>query len=687
MPLKTFNIIDSSAGGVKPAIKEGKFVDKPSDVDKVEHQKQLTIQRGYEDDTLKPINVHVFLKSHNTPSAKNVNTANVSDKTYVFIGNGFASISNHASLLKSNGKRSKNLKECKRVLHVGFPDPWTGYVTHNMNQEPELNVPPAYGHDKWTQEKCGAGDQPGTHIQKRWLSSKYFAKFTQDELEAIKQYHGKDLQFIECGVTNIGDWDAQQACHEVVLHSGTKIKAHYIDISSGVGQQRLMKPIGDRGIKMPFGLWWDYLNPPLSDESTRVSIRKVFSAEMFVRRSVLPKAGARVLVTGGNSPAAIQAMEHALDEDGADSSNNDNAASQVVVLASGDVKRGFPGIARLDYHACYMDGTTLLKRHGFPKKDLRPQSAKVLFCEGFSLKSVEETLDGSKVVVTFETKKDKKSRFVSLSEEHKAGEVGEQEKTYYAIFDQVVLSSGRERHNVATREGKRIDPTLGSTGKLMESSGQGFSPIEHDGIECVTKCKLPLALKSDKEGAIRLLGAAALNNHRIQKGNRTPTTPLEIYEASLPCQARVAGEGVCLAAVTIAYANEFFGKPLPDEGKKINTNANSATLTELQALLKDDSLGKSIYYLRAWRIAPFTTHLQLANAVARYDMIQNEYRDKPTSEFWIQRTSYYNDDDEFMKPAQSCPYAVVKAVRDRIFGKLQSADVGFFYETRKYPEN
>ena len=160
---------------------------------------------------------------------------------------------------------------------------------------------------------------------------------------------------------------------------------------------------------------------------------------------------------------------------------------------------------------------------------------------------------------------------------------------------------------------------------------------------------------------------------------------MEMYEASLPCQARVAGEGVCLASATLAYANDFHSEPTTETDKPVNTNVNTATLGELKLLIGHDDLAKSIYFLRAWRIAPFTTTHQLANAIARYELIQTaRTNERPGRAHWEERTAYYNDDALLM--SEDCPHGVKPETRDEILARLAHAGVGFFYEKRDYPK-
>lgn len=674
--------------------------DRPADRAAVERVKARALERDYAKPPPPPTQkIHVFLKSHDDAGGDpdTTNTVNVTpSKVYVIIGNGFAAVSNHATLLKSDGERSQQLKECDRVYHLGFPDPWTAYVVHNMNQEPELNIPPGYGEEPWTAERCGRGPQPGTDADPRWLPSDKFAGFTAAEFGLIKRWWGEKFELKQNAVLEIGRKQEDYPhppFHRITLDGRETIDAHYIDVCTGVGQQRILNPgTGRYDLQMPFGLWWDYLNPRKAEDAARTGVQKVFSAEMYVRNSVLPVTGGRVLVTGGNSPAAIQAMEHALGED-ANGANRAHAAAQVVLLASRNVNAGFPGIGRLDYHVTDMEDRPLPKRHTAPDVPLKPTSTQVLFCEGFVLDAIEETADRRQVVVTF--KSDKNARFAAKTSQLSVAS-GE---TFYAVFDQVVLSTGRERFNDKGTDDRPRDPSLGSTGRIIQPAG-GFRPLKN-GISD-TADEIALGLESDDPKLIRVLGAAGLNHHLVATP-RDPPQPLAVYESSLPCQARVIGEGVGLAAATIGYANEFHRKPLPDHGeppKKLNRNVNFATLAELKSLL-DAELAKSIYYARAWRIAPFSTARQLANVVAIYETwFTSDYaRSRPQPGDWSsaevinRRTAMINDDTQLLRENPVFPYGSAQAMladdhrrAAAVKAQVEEAELGFFYPVRAYPE-
>ncbi len=61
---------------------------------------------------------------------------------YVIIGCGFAATVNHSTLVQSElyDKRLNN----RKIMHIGFSDPWSSYRDHGMGQFPHLLVPPGY---------------------------------------------------------------------------------------------------------------------------------------------------------------------------------------------------------------------------------------------------------------------------------------------------------------------------------------------------------------------------------------------------------------------------------------------------------------------------------------------------------------------------------------------------------------
>ncbi len=544
----------------------------------------------------KPKQCHVYLKSFSSESAK-VNTFD-QPPVYAIIGRGFAATVDRCTLQTELGRaRVDGLK----VVHVGYPDPWLKYVSHNMNQEVELLTLPGY---KAQQSLDTVPRQPAA----RWLNSRNFAAHTATERSAIEMHE----TVFEAGVTHIEKRSEHYLVH---LNDGSPpIIAAKIDLCTGTGQQTLLKTRtqdAGYGVDMTAELWEAYLHP---DVASDVQGRRVYAAELYVLDHVRPIAGGLICVVGA-SPAGIQAMEHALCEDGG---VGGGPVAQGLLVASRTMNEGFPAIGRLDDHAKDAAGDPLPIRQGLAKGDLHPTRLPVTFAEGYKIASIEPIVAdhialfeagqvtegdvGTRLLVTFR-KNGGKQRLVGTTLGVDHGEL------LYGKFDQVVLGSGRTR---GRGDSKEVGSALGLVWDFRNDLVGLPNP---DSID------FPPGLQT-RDGKVRILGAAGINNP-IYLGlpqlarNELGLSPLGMYERSLPAQARVNGEGVTLAAATIAWANGYYtaallGTSFKDGG--VYPNANVASLPELESRF-DKGLAEDIYYARHERVGPFSARNQLAHIV------------------------------------------------------------------------
>ena len=158
------------------------------------------------------------------------------------------------------------------------------------------------------------------------------------------------------------------------------------------------------------------------------------------------------------------------------------------------------------------------------------------------------------------------------------------------LFDQVVISTGRARGG-----GGRPSEEPGSAMQLVWSLKDTLRQITVPG------CDFPVGLESPS-GRLRILGAAGINNPIYKKNARK----LKAFEDSLPWQARVNGEGITLAALTIAMANGYFSS---EPGNR-NHCVNTATRDHLMAVF-GDQLGDQIFMARHGRVRPFQSTTEL----------------------------------------------------------------------------
>lgn len=592
-------------GKVAPGPAEAFLTERPNK-EKPAHTKD---KKNFES-TGKVQKCHAFLQAFQSKPTQ-TNTFGTK-KIYAIIGQGFAATTNLATLRSSYGRDRVN---GMHVLVIGLPDPWQSYVSHNMNQEVELLTLPGY---------ANRPDLPEPKGSQRWLNSREFAKVNEDELKRAVSGAGSfwpSLQTLNARVTWI-DKQVEKGQTRYVIHFEDRksIKACRVDVCTGTGQQTYAEAGGERGINMSRALWDEYLNP-----TTLVNGNKprVISAEMYVAGGFEPISGGSVLVTSANSPAGIQAGEHALCKDGL--GTGVGAAAELVLIASAKMNGGFPPIGRLDDHARTSEGPLPRRLHHPLAEDLYPTHGNVWFGEDYRISAIEELTDAHRDafahvgVVESEiagkgSKKDKRllvtfapgksPRFVRgepLDNDIEAGHT--EARLAYGLFDQVVISTGRSRggRSYVDKDKEKHyvrEKDEGSALQMVWSLRDDLEKIKVSGYD------FPVGLAT-KDGQLRILGAAGINNPIYQ--DEGGETALKDYENSLPWQARVNSEGVTLAAKTIALANHYFKVNVTH----LNASANTATLDELKRLLGKADLAKQIFDARHWRVRPFQSGLEI----------------------------------------------------------------------------
>lgn len=544
-----------------------------------------------------PAKCHAFLEAFNEkPEEKN--TFKAENANYAIIGRGFAATVNLATLRSKWGEQRTLCGSRQfRLVHIGHPDPWLKYVGHNMNQELELLTLPGYAARPAHKEVAPA---------QRWLPSRDFAKINDGELRRAHEIAEKKKVFrepinIPLGVKYI-DWDEGTSGFRIHLEDGSSVRARRVDICTGTGAQTYAEATTERGVVMSKDLWLEYLHP---NEGSTVGKARVYSAEMYVAGDNQVIATGSVLIAAAASPAGLQAGEHALCED----SNQGPAAGEVVFLASRAINDGFLPIGRLDDLARTADGPLPVRLDGWTGT-LFPNRSNVWFAENGRVKSIEvltekhrevlwhegevaidEAAVGKKLLVTFA----KPSRFVrgaKLPDKLPDSVEGALE---YGLFDQVVLNTGRAR-------GENDE---GSALQLVKTLVKELDPIDAPGYP------FPVGLQA-KNGKLRILGAAGINNAAYKTSKKGPE--FAKYERSLPYQARVAGEGVTLAAFTVALANRYFEDTDEDRNRCLNT----APIEDLEKLLGAE-VARKIYLTRHWRTRPFLTRVEAVRAAEYWD--------------------------------------------------------------------
>lgn len=519
---------------------------------------------------------------------------------YAVIGRGFAATTNLATMRCSGKRRFSPMTLCM----IGKDDPWKHYVSHDMNQEFELLCLPAYSYHPV---------RPPPGPARRWLDSLRFADCNAREL-AMNAAHFMSWpgsEIVDGAVTRIERSKVEdKELFTIHLEGGRTILARNVDICTGTGQQTYAEAGGTRGIAMCAALWQEYLTPP---EGTQP---RICSAEMFVTGKRQVRPGASVLITSANSPAGIQAGEHAL---GLDRGSQDTGpAAEVLLIASEKMAAGFLPIGRLDGLARTAGGPLPVRLHHPIAEELFPTDEAMWFADYYRPASIDildqrhvdaflhaddSPIDpagiGKKLLVTFkDTQQSRLVRGAPLGTP-----IGPAEPTplVYGLFDQVVISTGRARGGRGKAENEP-GSAMQLVWTLASDLADELKPIVKENFD------FPVGLAT-ASGNLRILGAAGINNP-VYTGNQAGRDQLKAFEDSLPWQARVNGEGVTLAAVTIAIANDFF--PI-----KPNDCLNTATRRELKRLLGDD-LGDAVFLARHQRVRPFQSADELLRVLAYY---------------------------------------------------------------------
>lgn len=549
---------------------------------------------------------HAFLEAYQeTPQA--TSSYAKQETNYVVLGRGFAATVNLATLRSKWGRaRTEWSQNTLRLIVVGHDDPWLHYVGHNMNQEVELLTLPGYARRP---------PLPQPAPQQRWLNSRVFSDHNKQE--QARKIGGKGEIFaqridLRSGVKSISV-RPKKGNDRYLLHlqDGSTLRANRVDICTGTGQQTYAEAGGERGIDMCQALWDEYLNPRIGEDGWKP---RVSSAEMFVTGDRQVIAGGSVLITSANSPAGIQAGEHALCQDS--NANNDTPADEVVLIASENMSGGFPPIGRLDSHARTAEGPLPMRVHHPVTAPLFPTLENVWYGEKYRVKSIEllnaahldafchddlgsTAIDdagiGTQLLVTF--KPSGGARFVQ-GKPLGTDVLGAEPDLLYGLFDQVVISTGRARGGR-----KDAEKEEGSAMQLVWSFKDDLRPIEVSGYA------FPVGLQTTN-GRLRILGAAGINNpiYKADPGAKE----FEKYESSIPWQGRVFGEGVTLAAKTIAIANRFF---VNEEGNEDDYDVcvNTATLEELTRALGAEP-ARRIHAMRHWRVRPLMAKKEILRA-------------------------------------------------------------------------
>ena len=585
---------------------------------------------------------------------------------YVIVGRGFTGTLNHATLLKS--KWSEEVRKARagaKITHVGYPDPWTAYIKHEMNQEREILTHPGF-----------LNHLPVPHDlrdpKKPFVWSDDFAKATSDEMNEIaKQDSHETLWLREEVVDDIDPFnDSTGDRFDLKTDRAKPIKAVRIDFCTGPGQSRIAK------IDLSDDLRKVYEDPPYAMNNYEKTPR-IIAGSQYTQNNVRSPESGCILVSGAG-PAAAQATEHVLGLDVA--APLDNGPIHVLWSASEKVNRAFIPNGRVDGLAKTAAGLA-----GGPLKwprmmdlteNLWPTSTRLVFGEGYTPKSAKtigdteieqlEKLEYTKlggaainwnalkgrILVSFEA--GDKSRLVDCDS-------ALTEPLVHGVFDQLILASGLQASVIEPGSAMFILAEMqrdhNTQFKTIQRTSYGPLPGGGSRLSC------PLGIQSE-DSKIRVLGAAGASSDMLPiLAGESEFAKLTLYQESLPAQARVFYQGVTLNAILIAHANGLFDSIR-------NSNVNTASRAELISLLGSD-LSDAVYYMRNLRVRPFTSMEVLRGAIGFYRKRAKEVYDgflktlpkKSLDKDFETIADLVNDDEELKKYAGECPESEVASVK------------------------
>lgn len=556
-----------------------------------------------------PSEVHAFISSWKKASKSAVNSYS-DEPFYVIIGCGFAATVDHATLDQTPWGRTR--MGPYRILHIGFPDPWRIYHPHDMNQEFELLVLPGY-----LNQPSSDGDIAD---KGRWLRSPAFARVNQAEFENCWPRRPETVQ---AHVTKISK---AEKFYKIHFHETDKqILAAKIDICAGPGQTRVPDD-SPTGISLSPNLKKEFTSPPNVDDPDWVP--QIVTATNFTRENAKVATGGLVLVSG-RGPAAAQALERALEKNGA----------RQILWATKDINGGFPPTMRLD-RLVRVDEKGELKhlpvRLGFPTGTLYPADANVWIANGYEVRDLKPltaeliatkglkdiaghtlTVDSLQIRVNGKTLDPLLVTFATGASAV-ASDKTQLPPFLYGVFHQVVIAQGlQDTPNEPGSPIVLLKELLTSGDETLEPYFPGSpdkSPEDPTSLGESLNFKAGVGLRT-KNGKIRVLGAAGHGNSIMRTLGGSAYTTLDGFQNTLPAQARINFQGVSLSALTIAHANHWFDDYGGHFSRKGNNNPNTATLDELEALV-GTMLARALIEVRAMRIRPFQTWKQLAQAYA-----------------------------------------------------------------------
>jgi len=463
---------------------------------------------------------------------------------YVIVGMGVSALTDHLTLRATLFGKARLAG--RRILHVGNIDPWQQYAPLEMGQWAALLTLPGFRH-----RASGRSDYG-------FLPSRDFSEVSR------RQWHdlaNENSFFALPGkVTEMKKTDAGIVL-TVLRPSGTTqtITSHNVDVCAGPGPARRENSIvPDATLRQEY---------ETAVSTVRQWPRLVTGDAFLMNSTQLPANGGTIAVIGGG-PTAAWCVERA-EANGCPVWWVARESLHPAFLSSGRNDRLAQGpLRRSRVNGIYAVDADCL---------LYPRGVGTTFVEGLEVVSIAPT-SNQNVNVTFRANSDARFRF------------GDAERIEHSLptaheFHQVVLAIGLLQHSQPGSWPHILEEFL------KESKGRYLLKDRLDRV-----IGLELA-----DGAVRVLGAAALSFPEVSREWRQKGTPSYDYFQSLVEQCRDPA-GAMLSTSLIAEANGYW----PADGSNKNVNMNG--LNDLSVLWPSalPEAAQKFIEMRACRIAPFT---------------------------------------------------------------------------------
>ncbi|WP_437578490.1 hypothetical protein [Sorangium sp. So ce887] len=579
---------------------------------------------------------------------------------YVIIGDGTAATVNHTTLRQSAWGKARVAPA--EILHVGFEDPWSHYNQHKMGQFPQLlGLPgvaqrPVLGKPGEGGKEDVTGPRDSTrfaadtraerariaeHVRanKRvWVATAYGPQVRPLELLRLAMCV---LAVVPRGVTALHDSTRGAILREGIdedeldfmldwpypgdfpryrlLLADTTASLHWlyadkIDICTGAGKPRAV----DETMVAPelYEAVRTRLWEPVERWDPAKKRRAILSGTEGLYRETDWSVGQRYCVMGGGG-VGVNMVERA-----------EETGKWIDWLATKTLHESFP-IGRNDILLKHPKDS-VSERRGQPMQMddfaygrddqlavILPARPKWRFGQGCDLDRVAEA--APRLRITFkqspDAKYDKVPNAPDMSKKAIPALIRDHDEQVSNLEAGAFTFSEKYEPPPAIEDPRSYDRVIRCAGQDIREVGQA------EKIAAMLEL-VPIASPADgrmvglqtKDESVRVLGAASTGNAALVSAEDAAVKKMREYHATLPVQGRILFVGFVFSALNVAEANRYFD---PDNGKAPNTNVNTMSQKELEALLGDTDLARRIIEVRMKAQSGYVTIDELKVALAR----------------------------------------------------------------------